>query len=150
MSLAVESRAMRSLARARSWDKQTEGMGRKHGYLGAGASLNTFFRQMRLELFYRNDSIVRNEGQGLQVSAYVAGKRWKEVERHRMWLGSPAVFGSPGVGLCPTTEEGFSQTAGQGFFVDVYQHSKVYEVVGVLRRQHARRMRCSQSNTFAL
>ena len=75
MSLAVESRAMRSLARARSWDKQTEGMGRKHGYLGAGASLNTFFRQMRLELFYRNDSIVRNEGQGLQVSAHVAGKR---------------------------------------------------------------------------
>ena len=112
MSLAVESRAMRSLARARSWDKQTEGMGRKHGYLGAGASLDTFFRQMRLEIFFRNDSIVRNEGQGLQVSARVAGKRWKEVERRRVWLSSSAMLNaSPGVGPCPATEEGFSQTA---------------------------------------
>ena len=108
MPWAVESEAMRSLARARLWEKQTEGMGRKHGYLGAGASLDTFFRQMRLELFFRNDSIVRNEGQGLQVSAHVAGKRWKEVERHRVWLSSSA---SSGVGPCPATEEGFSQTA---------------------------------------
>lgn len=147
MPWAVKSEAMRSLARARLWEKQTEGMGRKHGYLGAGASLDTFFRQMRLELFFRNDSIVRNEGQGLQVSAHVAGERWKEVERHRFWLSCSA---SPGVGPCPATKEGFSQTAAKGFFLDVYQHSNLYEVVGVWRRQHARRMRCSHSTTFAL
>ena len=122
MPWAVESEAMRSLARARLWEKQTEGMGRKHGYLGAGASLDTFFRQMRLELFFRNDSIVRNEGQGLQVSAHVAGKRWKEVERHRVWLSSSA---SPGVGPCPATEEGFSQTAACGFFFWMYINTEI-------------------------